>query len=42
MTFIIKDLTFKITTVIISASELAVIGEKHTPDHSEPHESTHL
>jgi hypothetical protein len=36
MTFIIKVLTFKITTIIIDAFELAKPGETHTPDTGEP------
>jgi hypothetical protein len=36
MTFIIKGLTFKITTIIIDAFELAKPGETPTPDPCEP------
>jgi hypothetical protein len=36
MTFIIKDLTFKITNIIIPVFGLAKLGETHTPDPCEP------
>jgi hypothetical protein len=41
MTFIIKDLTFKIMLVIIAVFELAMPGEMPTPDPASSHESTH-
>ena len=36
MMLIIKVLTFKMTTIIINAFELAKPGETHTPDTREP------